>query len=679
VKTRVLTTAKLATLPALYGTNRRPTIPQTTEVAFDEQPVPIDPYLLGVLIGDGTMRHTSVKLSAYAAYVRERVRETLPTGVTMKMERRDRPDVQDYRLTVDVGKHFNPLIRALKSVGLWGKYSHEKFIPSLYKYNSRQVRLALLQGIMDTDGSVDHRGQPRLEQTSERLAHDVAEVVQSLGGLATLRTKENSYVNNGVRIPARRVYRQAILYPDAADLFTFPPKKAKARLRARPVRRYIQRVERVGRALAQCISISDERGLYLTDNLIATHNTVGIAILAVERFLGVGWLNGEQVEVEPQRVLYAAPTIEQLETFWFEVKNALRPLTDAGILKKNENEHYIEREGTKYRLKAKTAFNADTLRGDYAQLLIFDEWQLCNEDAWNEVGAPMLADYDGDAVFIYTPPSLRSSGISKAHDPLHASKMWKRAAADETGRWSAFHFRSADNPHISAVALEELTQDMSWDAYRREIEAEDEADNPDQLIYKEFNTMTQVIPPVPIGADWNHFVGHDFGGANPAALFITQNPHTGYYYVYEEYRPISSVSIPNQVEEFIEITKGRTVLKRMGGSHQEMGERAAYGAHGWHISEPKKKMQRVMARIDAVKSMMEKNQIFVFDNCRRLRQELSTYLWKLDTEGIITDDIRNKNAFHLMDCLAYIMSDFIPETSERGKIHRYPSFAGSRR
>lgn len=396
--------------------------------------------------------------------------------------------------------------------------------------------------------------------------------------------------------------------------------------------------------------------------------TVGIAILAVEKFLA------------GKRVLYAAPTIEQLETFWREVKAALRELTDIGLFKKNENEHYIEREGTENRLKAKTAFNADTLRGDYAQLLIFDEWQLCNEDAWTDVGAPMLLDYDGDAVFIYTPPSLRSSGISKARDPLHAAKLFQRAEEDESGRWEVFHFRSHDNPHISEAALRELTLDMSAEAYRREIEAEDDEENPNQLIYKEFNSVSQIIPPVPIGSDWPHYVGHDFGGATPAALFFTQNPETGYFYAYKEYRPISSVSISEQVQAFLDITKGRVVLRRMGGSHQEMGERAAYAAHGWHIMEPKKKNQRVTARIDAVKAMMEKNQIYVFNTCHRLIGELSTYLWKNDTDGIITDDIRNKNAYHLMDCLAYIMSDFTPETADSAKrVLRYPSFAGSKR
>ena len=94
--------------------------------------------------------------------------------------------------------------------------------------------------------------------------------------------------------------------------------------------------------------------------------TVGIGIAGAEWFLA------------EHRVLYAAPTQEQVGRFWAIVTRALHDPIKAGIYKKNESEHFIERVGTEQRLKAKTAWNADTLRGDYADKLIFDEWQLIN-------------------------------------------------------------------------------------------------------------------------------------------------------------------------------------------------------------------------------------------------------------------------------------------------------------
>ena len=205
--------------------------------------------------------------------------------------------------------------------------------------------------------------------------------------------------------------------------------------------------------------------------------TVTISQIAIENFLA------------GRRELYATPTQEQVDTFWYEVKRALAEPIDAGIFIKNETLHTIELPGSKQRIRAKTAWNADTLRGDYADDLILDEYQLMNEEAWEVVGAPMLLDNDGDAIFIYTPPSLHSRSVTKARDPRHASKLYKKAEAlmkeaiakGEQPRWEVFHFTSLDNPHISRLALDEIASDMSAISYRQEILAEDMDEIPGAL------------------------------------------------------------------------------------------------------------------------------------------------------------------------------------------------------
>lgn len=197
--------------------------------------------------------------------------------------------------------------------------------------------------------------------------------------------------------------------------------------------------------------------------------TVGVATLAVQRFLS------------GRRVLYAVPVQDQVDRFWFEVKRALAEPIDAGLFRKNETEHVIERAGTLARIRAKTAWNADTLRGDYADTLILDEWQLMAEDAWETVGAPMMLDTDGDTIFLYTPPSIRTRSMSKARDKMHAAKLYKKAATDTTGRWAVFTFSSHANPYLSKVALDEITHDMTRLAYAQEILAEDREDAPGAL------------------------------------------------------------------------------------------------------------------------------------------------------------------------------------------------------
>lgn len=197
--------------------------------------------------------------------------------------------------------------------------------------------------------------------------------------------------------------------------------------------------------------------------------TVGMAVYAVEKFL------------QGKRVLYTTPTSEQIDRFWTEVNKALLEPIEAGVYVKNETKHVIELPNTEQRIRAKTAWNADTLRGDYGDELIFDEYQLMDETAWSEVGAPMLLDNDGNATFIYTPPSLHSRSATKARDPQHAAKLYKKAAADTSGRWEVFHFSSAMNPHISKVALGEISKDMTSLAYRQEILAEDVEEAPGAL------------------------------------------------------------------------------------------------------------------------------------------------------------------------------------------------------
>lgn len=216
--------------------------------------------------------------------------------------------------------------------------------------------------------------------------------------------------------------------------------------------------------------------------------TVGVAIRAVKRFLA------------GKRVLYAAPTQEQIDRFWVTVVRALQRAIDAGVLYKNETRHLIELPGTERRIRAKTAWNAETLRGDYADELILDEYQLMAEESWDKVGAPMLLDNNGNATFVYTPPSLHSTGVTKANDPQHAMKLFRRAQAEEKlalvegreSRWATFHFSSRDNPHISAEAISELAEDMTALAYRMEIEAEDVDEAPGALWTREIIQRNRV-------------------------------------------------------------------------------------------------------------------------------------------------------------------------------------------
>ena len=399
--------------------------------------------------------------------------------------------------------------------------------------------------------------------------------------------------------------------------------------------------------------------------------TVGAAIKAGEAFLGVcpgcsgkGCLYCQDTgKVEPERVLYAAPVKEQVDVFWYEITRALRPAIELGIFKKNETEHFIEKPGTQLRIQARTAWNADMLRGGFWGLLILEEYQLMNEDVWEVVGQPMLLDRNGRAVFIYTPPSLRSAGISKAHDPRHAAKMYKMALADKTGDWQAFHFTSHQNPILSIEALSRITIDMTKEAYMREILAEDDEIQLSWLVYKAFNEINK-IDDFEIPKNWLIYAGHDFGGANPAALFVAQDPATGNFYEFKEYLPGSGKSTYEHIEEFKRITEGYNVIWRSGGSHQEEEIRQGYSSQGWSIIEPK--VRGVNPQIDRVIGFMERNKIFIFKSLYNRLEEIMNCLWQPDSEGRPTDKIKDEQKYHLCACARYLYSNFMPETVYRG-------------
>jgi len=218
--------------------------------------------------------------------------------------------------------------------------------------------------------------------------------------------------------------------------------------------------------------------------------TTGVAILSARLFQ------------EGRRVLYAAPTEDQTSAYWETMKEIFSVPIASRQVYKNETRRLIESPTA--RIRAKTAWDADSLRGDYADLLILEEWAYMDPSAWDQVGAPMLLDNNGDAVFIFTPRRKN-----------HAHRTYLQAKADDTGRWAYWHFTSHDNPHLSTEALAELTADMTDENYRQEIMAEFLED--EGAVFRNVREACILGPGVPgehkdhslvLGVDWGK--QHDY-------------------------------------------------------------------------------------------------------------------------------------------------------------------------
>jgi len=179
--------------------------------------------------------------------------------------------------------------------------------------------------------------------------------------------------------------------------------------------------------------------------------TTGLALLAAH-----GFNRG-------RRVLYAGPTSEQTDRFWYAARAYFDADIRAGRLVKTETKRIIEQPGSDEnapRIRAKTAWDADTLRGDWGDLLLLDEYSLMKPDV-DEVILPMLLDRGGAVVYGGT-PRFRNQFFHK----------YQEAVQDTTGRWGHWHFTSHDNPFLSRAALDEIVQDLSEEGYRQEILAE---------------------------------------------------------------------------------------------------------------------------------------------------------------------------------------------------------------
>ncbi len=254
-------------------------------VKFFENEVSIDPYLLGILLGDGSLHKTSsIKVTTKDMEILNHISKVLPDRMVIK-----HASNYDYRIVYAKGNGIgNPLKREIKRMKLLGKMSHNKFIPDSYKFNSINIRLEILRGLLDTDGSIcsnknSENGKNRIEfsTTSEKLCDDVMFIVNSLGGICYKRLKKNKLDKKIIITDGRLAQQNYNSYILDISLFDYNPFKlsrkkkmftSEKNVRRRP-KRVIINVEKVGKKQCKCISVSNKDGLYLTNDCIVTHNT----------------------------------------------------------------------------------------------------------------------------------------------------------------------------------------------------------------------------------------------------------------------------------------------------------------------------------------------------------------------------------------------------------------------
>ncbi len=274
---RVLDTAKLMSLLKRKRYENRLWIETFAGEFGSDDELLLDPYLLGCLIGDGTLGGSSVRFSCKDEQTLERISQIIGPDVVLRPA-----GGYDYRLVQAAGAHqsgvqgvaANPIKQALEELGLWGCGATQKFIPPVYLRASRQSRAALLAGLVDTDGWVETWGSLRFSSASVVLARDVVDLVRSLGGSGSVTRKNTRYTYQGMERRGLPAYVCNLQHDQAADLVRADVKRdhlVSGRQRQR--RLNIQSIEPTRIADTQCIAVSHPDRLYVTDDYIVTHNT----------------------------------------------------------------------------------------------------------------------------------------------------------------------------------------------------------------------------------------------------------------------------------------------------------------------------------------------------------------------------------------------------------------------
>jgi hypothetical protein len=233
-------------------------IENTQPIDFNEASLLIEPYLFGLWLGDGYSKSGVIGMCEKDI---DTLRSFLPDDVRFRIDIKNRKT--PFKMARIPG-----MTTKLRDVGVYGN----KHIPMIYKRASFLQRLSLLQGMMDTDGSVSKKdGGCELGFSNKNLIQDALEIITSLGIKARIISKRAKIYGRDVG----ETYR--IIFTPRLRVFRLLRKlsiQKQSGFRSCTNRRFIVSVEKIKPVPMRCIQVSSQDGMYLVGRtFIPTHNS----------------------------------------------------------------------------------------------------------------------------------------------------------------------------------------------------------------------------------------------------------------------------------------------------------------------------------------------------------------------------------------------------------------------
>lgn len=247
----------------------RYSIPNNSAIQYDQKILEIDPYILGLWLGDGSNTYSKI------TSVDQEIIDSIYTyaksvGLQVTIDDKDTFMITSGKKggNKELNKTKNLFHTFLKEKNLY----NNKHIPYEYLYSSEEQRMELLRGLMDSDGSCDKTGSIEFSSSIPNLAKDFYKLCRSLGIVLTNKVQESSYKKNNIKVKCKDRNRFTLF--TSKPIFKLTRKLNNIKCKPKYEDRItITNIEYLYDTEATCITVDNKSHLFLTDNYTVTHNS----------------------------------------------------------------------------------------------------------------------------------------------------------------------------------------------------------------------------------------------------------------------------------------------------------------------------------------------------------------------------------------------------------------------